>query len=70
VVFEIMTKVVKERIDKYFPIYKNRLLRWMIRKQIQPKTKVLLTSVFNKKVALYASFSHTLKETFLKSPKT
>jgi len=70
IVFEIMTKVVKERIDKYFPLYKNRLLRWIIQKQIHSKTKELLISVASRKVTLYAGFSNTLRETFLKSPKT
>jgi hypothetical protein len=69
-VFEIMTKVVKERIDKYFPAYKNKLFRWMIRNEIPPKTKELLISVSNRKVALYATVSHTLRKTFLKPPIT
>jgi hypothetical protein len=37
IVFEIMTKVVKERIDKYFPIYKYKLMRWLVGNNVHQK---------------------------------
>jgi len=69
VVFEIMTKVVKERIDRYFPLYKYKILRWFVREEIQPKTKELLVGLSNKRLSLFSSFNNTLKNTFSKSAK-
>ena len=69
VVFEIMTKVVKERIDRYFPLYKYKVLRWFVREEIQPKTKELLVGLSNKRLSLFSSFNNALKNTFSKSAK-
>jgi hypothetical protein len=70
VVFEIMTKVVKEKIDKYLPIYKYRLLRWSLRNEIQSKTKQVLLGLTNKRVTLFSSFNNTLRNTFSKYTKS
>lgn len=69
VVFEIMTKVVKEKIDRYFPRYKYKVLRWFVRHEIQPKTNELLLALTNKRISLFSSFNNTLKNTFSKSVK-
>ena len=39
IVFEIFTKVVKEKIDKYFPIYKYRSFRWIVGESMAYKIK-------------------------------
>jgi hypothetical protein len=69
VVFEIMTKVVKEKIDRYFPLYKYKVLRWFVRNEIQPKTKELMLGLTNKRLSLFSSFNDRLKNTFSKSVK-
>jgi hypothetical protein len=69
VVFEIMTKIVKEKIDHYFPRFKYKLLKWFVQKEIQPKTRELLQSLANKRLTLFSSFNTTLKNTFSKSVK-
>jgi hypothetical protein len=69
VVFEIMTKVVKEKIDRYFPLYKYKALRWFVGKEIQPKTKELLLGLANKRISLFSSFNNTLRNTFSKFVK-
>ena len=58
IVFEIITKVVKKKLDEKLPIYKVRFMRWMIRNKIHSKprkTKILLNE---KSVAMYSSM-HT-----------
>lgn len=69
VVFEIMTKVVKEKIDRYFPVYKYKVLRWVVRNEIRQKTKDLLQSLANKRLSLLSSFNNTLRSTFSKFGK-
>ena len=64
VVFEIMTKVVKEKIDRYFPLYKYKVLKWFVRNEIQPKTRELLLSLTNKRLSLFSTFNTTFKKTF------
>jgi hypothetical protein len=39
IVFEIVTKVIKKKIDEKFPIYKFRFLRWMVRNKSAFKVK-------------------------------
>jgi hypothetical protein len=70
VVFEIMTKIVKEKIDRYFPLYKYKVLKWFARKGIQPKTKELLLGLTNKRISLFSSFNNTLKSAFSKTTKS
>lgn len=69
IMFEIMTKVVKEKIDKYFPIYKYKVLRWIVRNEVEPKARELRLALSNKRLSLFSSFNNTLKNTFSKSAK-
>jgi hypothetical protein len=40
IVFEIMTKVVKQKIDQRLPSMKAKLFRWMIRNNLRSASKV------------------------------
>jgi hypothetical protein len=70
IVFEIMTKVVKEKIDRYFPLLRVKFFRWIIRKNFQSKIKELSIDLSNKSVSLYSSFNNTLREAFSKFSKS
>ena len=70
VVFEIMTKVVKEKLDRYFPVYKKQLFRWIIRTNMQPRVKQVLLDLSNKRVSLFSSFNDRLKSSFSKATKS
>lgn len=54
IVFEIVTKVVKQKIDTHFPKYKYRVFRWAIRNGVVSKSKEVL-SVFNEKKITFFS---------------
>jgi len=69
IVFEIMTKIVKEKIDRYFPRYKYKVLKWAVENEIQLKTRELLQGISNRRLALFSSFNSTLKNAFSKSVK-
>jgi hypothetical protein len=69
VVFEVMTKVVKEKIDKYFPLYKYRFLRWLVRNNLHQRLKNCKDSINGKRVLFFATVHNTVKNTFAKYSK-
>lgn len=66
IAFEIMTKVVKEKIDKFFPLYKVRVLRWVIRKNLHNRLKDYHILFSNRRVIFFTSMHGALKNTFSK----
>src|SRR5688572_11744907 len=56
IAFEIMTKVVKEKIDKYSPLYKFRILRWMVKNQWHVRLRSYKTGLTHKRIVFYTSF--------------
>lgn len=69
IVFEIMTKVVKTKIDQSFPTLKWRVLRWTVRNDIPKKLRGLNLSLRNKSSAFYSTVHVTVKNTFAKYSK-
>jgi hypothetical protein len=55
--------------NRYFPLYKYKVFRWFIQKEIQPKTKELILGLNNKRLSFFSSINDTLKNTFSKSVK-
>lgn len=55
IVFEIFTKVIKEKIDKNFPRYKVKVMRWMIANNIPEKASALGIRLNQQRVALFAA---------------
>ena len=68
-VFEIMTKVVKAKIDQSFPLLKRRILKWAIINDVPEKLEVLNLDLRNKRVALYSTVHMTVKNTLAKYSK-
>jgi hypothetical protein len=66
IAFEIMTKVVKEKIDKYFPVYRLRLFRWLVRNNFHARIKEYQKFFSNQRVIFFASMHSALKSTFSK----
>jgi hypothetical protein len=66
IVFEIFTKVIKEKIDRYFPKYKFRFLRWVVAHQWHTKLKNTGISLNNKRVVIFTAMHTSLKNTFNK----
>jgi hypothetical protein len=55
IVFEIFTKVIKERIDQNFPKYKVKVMRWMIANNIPEKASALGLKLNQQRIALFAA---------------
>ena len=69
IVFEIFNKVVKEKIDQYFPVYKYRFLRWTIANQWHTKLRDSGISLNQKRVVIFAAMQNTLNSAIDKYTK-
>ena len=69
IVFEIFTKVVKEKIDQYFPIYKYRFFRWTIANQWHTKLRDTGISLNHRRVLIFASMQNALNSAIDKHAK-
>jgi hypothetical protein len=54
IVFEIMTKVVKERIDRHLPFLKTRLLRFLVHIKFRSRSREYLLVVRNTSSTTYS----------------
>ena len=61
IVFEIFTKVLKERINKNFPTYKYKFFRWIVAHQWHTKLRSTFAILNNKRIVLFAAMNATLK---------
>ncbi|MBT1702217.1 hypothetical protein [Chryseosolibacter indicus] len=62
IVFEIITKVVKERIDKNFPKYKMITYRWVIRKDIRNRFRSFSAFATDRGIAFFAAVHQGVKQ--------
>jgi hypothetical protein len=60
IVFEIFTRVVKEKIDKYFPIYKYRSFRWIVANQWHTKLRDAGTILNQRRVVILAAMQNAM----------
>lgn len=61
VVFEIMTKVVKKKIDESFPTVKRQVLKWAVKNEVPKKITDMNTGLRNKQAAIYSSVQSAIK---------
>ena len=69
IVFEIFTKVVKEKIDQYFPIYKYRLFRWTISNQWHTKFRDTGNMLNQRRVVIFAAMQNAMSNAIDKYAK-
>lgn len=69
IVFEIMTKVVKEKIDRYYPRLKFKLFRWAITNKLPRKLQSLKIDLHNERLVIFTGVSGAVKSTFSKYSK-
>ena len=69
IVFEIFTKVVKEKIDQNFPIYKYRFFRWTITNQWHTKLRDTGVRLNHRRVLIFAAMQNTLNSAIDKYSK-
>ena len=69
IVFEIFTKVVKEKIDQYFPIYKYRFFRWTIANQWHTKLRGTGNILNQRRVVIFAAMQNAMSNAIDKYAK-
>jgi len=69
IVFEIFTKVVKEKIDKYFPIYKYRSFRWIVANQWHTKLRDTGSMLNQRRVVVFAAMQNAMSNALDKYAK-
>ena len=69
IVFEIFTKVVKEKIDQYFPIYKYRFFRWTISNQWHTKLRDTVNILNQRRVVIFAAMQNAMSNAIDKYAK-
>lgn len=69
IAFEIMTKVVKEKIDKYYPLYKFKVLRWLVTKNWHARLRMYDMGLKNRRIVFFAGVHTALKNTLNKYSK-
>lgn len=61
VVFEIMTKVVKAKVEQYFPALKRHVLKWAVKNEVPKKIADVNSELKNKQAAIYSSVQSAIK---------
>lgn len=64
IVFEIVTKVIKERLERNFPKFKKAFYRWIIRKDLHSKLRSLIQVTKGKTLVFYAGVHQGVKQSF------
>ena len=67
IVFEIMTRVVKQELDRLVPTCRIRVYRWLVRNDLVNRYRVGLTFLNNKRIVVLSSFNTAVRKTFSRS---
>jgi hypothetical protein len=67
IVFEIMTRVVKEKLDRLVPTFKIRVYRWLVRNEFADRYRAGASFLSIKRVVMLSSFNAVLRKTFSRS---
>ncbi|MBA4055250.1 MAG: hypothetical protein C0490_11095 [Marivirga sp.] len=62
IVFEIVTKVIKEKLERNFPKYKVATYRWIIRNDMHHKFRSLPVVIKNKGIVFYTGVHQGIKQ--------
>lgn len=64
IAFEIMTRVVKEKIDRYLPVYKYRVKRWLVRKNWHVLAREYPLRFNTRRMVFFSGMRNGLKNAF------
>ena len=69
IVFEIVTKVLKERLGKWVPQLRLKLFRFVIQHDLKAKLKNLATFLHNKRMVFFSGLFGSVRNTLAKYSK-
>lgn len=64
VVFEIVTKVIKEKLEPNFPKYKHSFFRWIIKMELHRKLKIYPSLLREKRSVFFIAVHQGVKQAF------
>ncbi len=64
IAFEIVTKVLKEKLERNFPKYKMVVYRWIIRKELHYKFRSVSEKVTVQRIVIFAAVHQGVKQAF------
>lgn len=67
IVFEIMTKVVKAKLDQYMPKYKRILFRWIIREDVREKVRTTHVAIGQRGTAFFSAVHQGVRQAINRS---
>jgi len=67
IVFEVMTKVVKAKLDQHMPKYKRMLFRWIVREEVREKVRSTNAVVSQRSTAFFSAVHQGVRQAFNRS---
>jgi type II secretory pathway component PulF len=64
IAFEIVTKVIKERLERNFPTFKVTVFRWIIRKNLHHKFRSFIALLTDKGIVFYTGVHQGVRQVF------
>lgn len=64
VVFEIVTKFLKEKLPIFIPRYKKMLFRWLIREKLHERLRTVSVTINRNQTVFFAAIHHGVKQAF------
>ena len=69
IVFEVFTKVLREKIKKSFPALKTKVFRFIIVNDLKNKATRIMSFLNERRLGLFSSFYGSVKTTFARYSK-
>jgi hypothetical protein len=66
VVFEIVTRVLKEHAGRYYPVYKQKFYRWVVANKVQDKISRTISFADNKRIVFFTAVNTSVKRVLKK----
>jgi hypothetical protein len=67
VVFEIMTKVVKAKLDQHMPTYKRIFFKWIVREDVRGKIRSTNAEIGQRSTAFFSAVHQGVRQAFNRS---
>jgi hypothetical protein len=64
-----MTKVVKEKIDRYFQLMRVKVYRYIVAHDLRSEFNAITTALTNKRIVLFSTLYGSVKSAFTKYSK-
>jgi hypothetical protein len=64
IVFEIMTRVIKDRLDRFLRLLKIKFWRWIASEDLRSRYATVLSIIHNKRIVFFTGVNSAVRNTF------